>query len=106
MAPRSWISPVAAVCSLRSIACAIVLTSHRQMAGGMKMRRTMTRAALFVAGSWLATAAFAPQAAPQDRSQAAQLTVIRAGTLIDGLSSAPKTNQLIFVRGNKIEKVA
>src|SRR5215472_13002865 len=34
------------------------------------------------------------------------LTVIRAGTLIDGLSQAPRKNQLIFVRGERIEKVA
>src|SRR5215471_13829518 len=34
------------------------------------------------------------------------LTVIRAGTLIDGLSQAPRKNQLIFVRGEHIEKVA
>src|ERR1700739_3986392 len=34
------------------------------------------------------------------------LTVIRAGTLIDGQSEMPRKNQLIFVRGNRIEKVA
>jgi imidazolonepropionase-like amidohydrolase len=34
------------------------------------------------------------------------LTVIRAGRLIDGVSNAPKSNQLIFVRGDRIEKVA
>src|SRR5271165_2354232 len=33
------------------------------------------------------------------------LTVIRAGTLIDGASDTPKKNQLIFVRGERIEKV-
>jgi len=33
------------------------------------------------------------------------LTVIRAGTLIDGASEAPRKNQLIFVRGKHIEKV-
>jgi imidazolonepropionase-like amidohydrolase len=33
------------------------------------------------------------------------LTVIRAGTLIDGQSDTPRKNQLIFVRGNRIEKV-
>jgi len=33
------------------------------------------------------------------------LTVIRAGSLIDGTSDAPLKNQLIFVRGNKIERV-
>jgi imidazolonepropionase-like amidohydrolase len=35
-----------------------------------------------------------------------QLTVIRAGTLLVGTSDAVRTNQLIFVRGNRIEKVA
>jgi imidazolonepropionase-like amidohydrolase len=34
------------------------------------------------------------------------LTVIRAGSLIDGTSESPRKNQLIFVRGNKIEKVS
>ncbi|HUC53971.1 MAG TPA: amidohydrolase family protein [Candidatus Cybelea sp.] len=33
------------------------------------------------------------------------LTVIHAGTLIDGLSEASRKNQLIFVRGERIEKV-
>src|SRR5258705_3887668 len=37
---------------------------------------------------------------------AAPLTVIRAGTLIDGVSESPRKNQLIFVRGGRIEKVA
>src|SRR5947208_14542819 len=36
----------------------------------------------------------------------APLTVIRAGTLIDGVSESPRKNQLIFVRGGRIEKVA
>jgi len=36
---------------------------------------------------------------------AAALTVIRAGTLIDGVSEAPRKNQLIFVRGKRVEKV-
>jgi imidazolonepropionase-like amidohydrolase len=36
---------------------------------------------------------------------AASLTVIRAGTLIDGSSDTPRKNQLIFVRGERIEKV-
>jgi imidazolonepropionase-like amidohydrolase len=43
------------------------------------------------------------QSGPQG---AAPLTVIRAGTLIDGVSEAPRKNQLIFVRGERIEKVA
>ena len=36
---------------------------------------------------------------------ASELTVIRAGTLIDGVSDTAKKNQLIFVRGERIEKV-
>jgi imidazolonepropionase-like amidohydrolase len=42
------------------------------------------------------------QSAP---SAPAPLTVIRAGTLIDGVSEAARKNQLIFVRGERIEKV-
>jgi imidazolonepropionase-like amidohydrolase len=37
---------------------------------------------------------------------AGTLTVIRAGSLIDGTSDSPRKNQLIFVRGKRIEKVA
>src|SRR5713226_4300092 len=36
---------------------------------------------------------------------AEQVTVIRAGSLIDGSNSSPRKNQLIFVRGNRIENV-
>jgi imidazolonepropionase-like amidohydrolase len=42
----------------------------------------------------------------QEGAAPAALIVIRAGTLIDGQSGAPKKNQTIFVRGNRIEKVA
>jgi imidazolonepropionase-like amidohydrolase len=35
-----------------------------------------------------------------------QLTVIRAGSLIDGSNAAPRKNQLIFVRGSHVEKVS
>src|SRR5215470_9556920 len=43
-----------------------------------------------------------PQDVPKGTNS---LTVIRAGSLIDGTSDAVRKNQLIFVRGNKIEKV-
>ncbi len=33
------------------------------------------------------------------------VTVIKAGTLIDGKSSQPRTNQVIVIRGNRIESV-
>ena len=44
--------------------------------------------------------------AQAQKTEPAPLTVIRAGTLIDGQSEAPRKNQLIFVRGSRIEKVA
>jgi imidazolonepropionase-like amidohydrolase len=44
--------------------------------------------------------------APSPAQTASALTVIRAGTVIDGVSEAPRKNQLIFVRGERIEKVA
>ncbi len=53
---------------------------------------------LAMSGSVLIGQSGAPTAAP--------LTVIRAGMLIDGVSEAPRKNQLIFVRGERIEKVA
>jgi imidazolonepropionase-like amidohydrolase len=37
---------------------------------------------------------------------AAPLTVIRAGTLIDGAADTARRNQLIFIRGDRIERVA
>jgi imidazolonepropionase-like amidohydrolase len=33
------------------------------------------------------------------------LTVIRAGTLIDGVSPTPRTNQLIFITGDRVDRV-
>jgi len=36
---------------------------------------------------------------------AEQITVIRAGTLIDGSNASPRKSQLIFIRGNHIEKL-
>ena len=49
---------------------------------------------------------FAGSASAQSGGPGAALTVIRAGTLIDGASEAPRRNQLIFVRVDRIEKVA
>jgi len=44
--------------------------------------------------------------AQAQKAEAPPLTVIRAGTLIDGQSETPRKNQLIFVRGQRVEKVA
>jgi imidazolonepropionase-like amidohydrolase len=39
-------------------------------------------------------------------AQSAKVTVIRAGTLIDGKSDSPRHNQVIVIRGNTIESVS
>jgi imidazolonepropionase-like amidohydrolase len=44
--------------------------------------------------------------AQAQKTPPAPLVVIRAGSMIDGQSDAPKKNQLIFVRGDRIEKIA
>src|SRR6266853_1345607 len=59
--------------------------------------------ALFLAITFLSASVARAQSTTQ---AAAALTVIRAGTLIDGMSDTPRKNQLIFVRGERIEKVA
>jgi imidazolonepropionase-like amidohydrolase len=48
----------------------------------------------------------AGMARAQSRAEAGPLTVIRAGMLIDGTSDAPTHNKLIFIRGERIERVA
>src|SRR5262249_5446221 len=55
---------------------------------------------VLVASLATSAAAQAPSAAPP-----APVTVIRAGTLIDGRSDQPKRNQVIVVRGRRIEAV-
>lgn len=43
--------------------------------------------------------------AQAQKTPPAPLVVIRAGSMIDGQSDAPKKNQLIFVRGDRIEQI-
>ena len=62
----------------------------------MHCPRLTLLAALAFAGTDLIQAQTAPPA---------KLTVIRAGSLMDGVSDTPRKNQLVFVRGNRIEKV-
>jgi imidazolonepropionase-like amidohydrolase len=40
------------------------------------------------------------------QSHAPQVTVVRAGTLIDGTSDKPRRDQVIVIRGNRIESVS
>jgi imidazolonepropionase-like amidohydrolase len=60
----------------------------------------------FLIGLVACFVASAQAAVAQSAQSGNALTVIRAGTLIDGASDTPRRNQLIFVRGARIEKVA
>jgi imidazolonepropionase-like amidohydrolase len=62
------------------------------------MRRKVIASFVFYF-AWLAAGAHAQTAAPIG------LVVIRAGTMIDGQGDSAKKNQLIFVRGERIEKI-
>ena len=62
------------------------------------MRNTSVLLAVLMCSVLAARAQTSPAASP--------LVVIRAGTLIDGQSDTPKKMQLIFVRGDRIEKVS
>jgi imidazolonepropionase-like amidohydrolase len=53
---------------------------------------------------WLSLLARSPLAA-EPAPPPAPVTVIRAGVLIDGVSASPKQNQLIVIRGNRVESV-
>jgi imidazolonepropionase-like amidohydrolase len=68
----------------------------------------MTKKPILCMAAMLAMSASASfgQSARQSGPSGVPLTVIRAGTLIDGVGETPKKNQLIFVRGEHIEKVA
>ena len=66
------------------------------------MRNLSLRTMMIVA---ITMAAGAGAARGQSGAQVQAVTVIRAGTLIDGISDTPRKNQLIFVRGERIEKV-
>jgi len=48
---------------------------------------------------------FFPTERPEGSSAAPPVTVIRAGTLLDGRSDQPRRNQVIVVRGGRIEAV-
>ena len=63
--------------------------------------RRRSAARLRDAGALLAIFSFAAASAIAQPS----VTVVRAGTLIDGRSDAPKRDQVIVIRGNRIESV-
>jgi imidazolonepropionase-like amidohydrolase len=73
----------------------------RMRAGAWAIRAAMLSLSAMTLVLVVADAARAQNGTPA----AGALTVIRAGTLIDGVSETPKKNQLIFIRAERIEKV-
>ncbi len=65
----------------------------------------MRKLSLILCMTLIAAAQAASQTAAAGAA-ATTLTVIRAGSLIDGASDVARKNQLIFIRGERIEKVA
>src|SRR5215472_4446284 len=55
---------------------------------------------------WLAPMLVAIAPAQAQKTGPPPLIVIRAGTLIDGTGEVPRRNQLIFIRGERIEKIS
>src|SRR6266480_277787 len=76
----------------------------RALEGGA-MQKLGWFAARVVLCAELAALTSGDAARAQSATQSGAVTVIRAGTLIDGVSETPRKNQLIFVRGERIEKV-
>ena len=68
------------------------------------MRKNLTAQAILACCAGVLLPAFCA-IAESGPSAAATLTVIRAGTLIDGTGAAPGKNRLVFVRGERIERV-
>ena len=64
----------------------------------------MQKLILALLGAVIAALAAANSTGAQNAPQAS-VTVIRTGTLIDGKSGEPKKNQVIVIRGNRIESV-
>src|SRR5579864_6855738 len=67
----------------------------------------MMRAVVFVMLAALCLAAQEKETTPQETTpQLKTFTVIRAGTLIDGKSDSPRRDQVIVIRGNRIDSVS
>src|SRR2546423_7924714 len=65
--------------------------------------REINRMLKCISGAFALLLCLAPVAAAQSQSP---VTVIRAGVLIDGKAGAPRRDQVIVVRGNRIESVS
>ncbi len=68
--------------------------------------RAFFRMILFLSYAMAAAAQTSTSPAQSQAVAAGEFTVIRAGRLIDGRSDAPRANQVIVIRGNRIESVS
>src|SRR5581483_11060223 len=69
-------------------------------------RKSMKPIFLCCAAMSLFACCLAAQEKAPTSSTPPAVTVIRAGTLIDGKSNSPKRDQLIVIRGNRIESIS
>src|SRR5579864_8920094 len=100
-------TPEAAPCSVRACCNAPALAAcYRALPRKIQMKKTVAVAMLSSALVSLAFVSSAVHAQAPAAAASERVTVIRAGTLIDGSGGAPRKNQWILVRGNRIEKVA
>jgi imidazolonepropionase-like amidohydrolase len=65
----------------------------------------MARQRLILAGMLALALGVATQAQEKAKPEGETVTVIRAGTLIDGVSDAPRHGVTIYIRGDRIEQV-
>ncbi len=68
--------------------------------------RTLKLAIPFVCVTVALAAALPPTHAQTQSASEQPITIIRAGTLIDGTSNKPIKNQVIFIQGDKVIKVS
>src|SRR5438874_4847561 len=83
--------------------CRIGSSYARCEEGGMRKLTWCAAASILCAGAMALTHQDVARA--QSAPQSGAVTVIRAGTLIDGTSETPRRNQLIFVHGERIIRV-
>ena len=72
-------------------------------AGQASVCHTLAMAAILICLGFVPVRANGQARAPATRQE--QITVIRAGVLMDGKEGPPRSNQVIVIRGNRIERV-
>jgi imidazolonepropionase-like amidohydrolase len=79
---------------------------QREQGQGMEERSMRTMITVWLGILLVGIGAIQAGAQAATEPKTGDLVVIRAGTLLDGQSETPRKNQLIFIRGERIEKIA